>query len=388
MNAGHAERGQICSGTRHSTIRKKHNHRCLSLQGIAPERGGGAVHDGKAERRFSGADGVLGSGRIRRELSLSCHCRDALRSEAAVLCTLAKLDANAFAVAESAPASEQGQQISLVVAEGVEVVLPLAGGYLCRQHTDTAACEAGKGASWLGAAAGRGCPHMRTSLGICACHHRIGVIPSCCHRPCSVWPLSGPSLILSVSSIAQACSTLRRRRNGCASSRPSWRRNWRGSAAGCPTPNSWRRRSHTSWPRPSSSRCVGVAHKRLHSCILAVIRGQSSKPQILDRAQPHVVAEAEQQQVRGKPTRTRLLAVDSLGCCEPGDHCRSVGNATGRQLVHPSRDGWCMLSSLLSVRCFQPCASLDGHVAACRRSSRSSWRQSSRSWSRCWRSPL
>lgn len=55
--------------------------------------------------------------------------REALQSEAAVLCTLAKLDASAFSVAEAAPASGggEGQQISLVVAEGAEVVLPLAG---------------------------------------------------------------------------------------------------------------------------------------------------------------------------------------------------------------------------------------------------------------------
>ena len=60
--------------------------------------------------------------------------REALRSESAALCTLAKLDAAAFAVADTAPASGgEGQQISLVVAEGVEVVLPLAGG-TCKQH--------------------------------------------------------------------------------------------------------------------------------------------------------------------------------------------------------------------------------------------------------------
>lgn len=45
-----------------------------------------------------------------------------------MLCTLAKLDASAFSVADAAPASGgEGQQISLVVAEGAEVVLPLAG---------------------------------------------------------------------------------------------------------------------------------------------------------------------------------------------------------------------------------------------------------------------
>ena len=55
--------------------------------------------------------------------------REALRSESAALCTLAKLDAAAFAVADAASAAGgEGQQISLVVAEGVEVVLPLAGG--------------------------------------------------------------------------------------------------------------------------------------------------------------------------------------------------------------------------------------------------------------------
>ena len=59
--------------------------------------------------------------------------REALQSESAVLCTLAKLDAGAFAVADAAPAADgEGQQISLVVAEGVEVVLPLAGGKSCR----------------------------------------------------------------------------------------------------------------------------------------------------------------------------------------------------------------------------------------------------------------
>lgn len=56
------------------------------------------------------------------------HHRDALQSEVAVLCTLAKLDSAAFSVADSAPVSSgEGQRISLVVAEGAEVVLPLAG---------------------------------------------------------------------------------------------------------------------------------------------------------------------------------------------------------------------------------------------------------------------
>ena len=44
-----------------------------------------------------------------------------------MLCTLAKLDGDSFCVAVAAPPGDDGSRISLVVAEGVEVVLPLAG---------------------------------------------------------------------------------------------------------------------------------------------------------------------------------------------------------------------------------------------------------------------
>ena len=54
--------------------------------------------------------------------------REALQSEGSVLCTLAKLDPEAFSVAAAPPPQQgRGQQISVVCAEGVEVVLPLAG---------------------------------------------------------------------------------------------------------------------------------------------------------------------------------------------------------------------------------------------------------------------
>ena len=71
-------------------------------------------------------------------------CREALEAEAAVLCTLAKLDAAAFSVAAAAPPGDDGSQISLVVADGVEVVLPLAGEHLAPPWTrPTTDCPSG-----------------------------------------------------------------------------------------------------------------------------------------------------------------------------------------------------------------------------------------------------
>jgi len=53
--------------------------------------------------------------------------REALQAEAAALCLLAKLDNGSFSVAAETPAGDDSSRISLVVADGVEVVLPLEG---------------------------------------------------------------------------------------------------------------------------------------------------------------------------------------------------------------------------------------------------------------------
>lgn len=59
-------------------------------------------------------------------------CRQALQHEAAVLCLLAKVDSNGLAFDGSTSQSnggngDQGSSITVVVQEGLEVRLPMAG---------------------------------------------------------------------------------------------------------------------------------------------------------------------------------------------------------------------------------------------------------------------
>lgn len=56
-----------------------------------------------------------------------CSRRNALAGEADRICQLAKLDPEGFSVAGPVEGAVQGGQIALVVGDGVEIVLPLAG---------------------------------------------------------------------------------------------------------------------------------------------------------------------------------------------------------------------------------------------------------------------
>lgn len=60
---------------------------------------------------------------VERDSSL----RKAIEAESTVVCTLAKLDAEAFNVTAAAPADDAGERVTLVITDAVQVVLPLAG---------------------------------------------------------------------------------------------------------------------------------------------------------------------------------------------------------------------------------------------------------------------
>ena len=71
---------------------------------------------------------------LHRLIRLPCHCREQLAAEADVLCLLAKVDRQQFSMEGAvAGASEESGQIAVVVQEGLQVLMPMAGkaGLLC-----------------------------------------------------------------------------------------------------------------------------------------------------------------------------------------------------------------------------------------------------------------
>ena len=63
-----------------------------------------------------------------RLIRIPCRCREQLAAEADVLCLLAKVDRQQFSMEGAvAGASEESGQIAVVVQEGLQVLMPMAG---------------------------------------------------------------------------------------------------------------------------------------------------------------------------------------------------------------------------------------------------------------------
>lgn len=159
----------------------------------------------------------------------------------------------------------QKGQIELVVGEGIEVFLPMAGLFDAGKQGWEGGIKAGP-LAW-----GNALPRRSTPAGLCSaplscaltCHH---LIPS--SKPGSLLPAGrsapstearGSSALTSPSPFPHRTLCLPpplqpRRLSGCRSSSPSWRRSWRASTAGCPTPSLWTRRRRRWWPRRGSRR--------------------------------------------------------------------------------------------------------------------------------------
>ena len=147
----------------------------------------------------------------------------------------------------------------------------------------------------------------------------------------------------------QGCSTHRRRPKGSESSRPSWRRRWRGWLGGYLTPSSWRTRRRRWWTRPGRRRCAFAC--TIHTW--------------------HAIG------TEASSRFTCLLFVSCAMVCAMDTYKRRVESSAGiQQPAHTISAQWCTTSVL---------GDMEAGVLGRRPRGRSSWRQSSGSWSRCWR---